>query len=399
MIRMIIFITFLLALAAGLASDLYVPSLPAIAKDFDISSRLSQLTLTIFLFAFAGGQFIYGPFSDKYGRKWLAIFALLIAFLGSFLCAHAINFTCLLSGRFLQGIGAAGCLSLARAIMRDVSQGSSMVRINSLISALSEAALALAPLAGGYLIYIGGWRANFYFLTYLYAIIICIIFLFFPETNKNKHNSPLNFKKTLEIFGVIIKDPSFLTYTLCAGLAYAALMCYFLFSPFLLQENLNLSPREYGQVSLWVSAALSFGAWINGSLVKKFDLDFCVHLGILLLLFSGALLICAHFFHYLSVITVVFPAIIASFGCAFLFSSCCAGALNEYSNIAGMASAIYSGLQMCFAFTFTFFASLFDPNLLSSFGICLALLGCMGILAVTLNRNVSRVSEKYLKEF
>ena len=141
---------------------MYLPSLPSIASDLSASASQTQLTLSVFLFGFAVGQFFYGPISDRVGRKPMLLTGLVLFTLASLGCALAPGIESLIGARFFQALGASGPIVLARAIVRDLYEGSRAGRELSRMASIMGVVPAIAPVIGGFLTPFGGWRVTFF---------------------------------------------------------------------------------------------------------------------------------------------------------------------------------------------------------------------------------------------
>lgn len=371
-------VIFLLSICSALFSDLYVPSLPIIASYFNCSINLSQATITSFLLGFSIGQFIYGPLSDRCGRRKIVLAALLIACAASILCAISYSIHMLLIGRFCQGIGVAACLSLSRAIMRDVYQGKEMAKINSLVSACVELIITFSPAIGGYLAYYYGWRGNFYFLFVFVFLSLLIVYRQLPETNKELNVDAINIRRIKINYYRLLTDKKFLGYAFCSSVAYSLLMIYFSISPFILQNHLHFTVSEYGLISLLTSVMLVAGAFSNSYFVHKLDINWMILVGIICLILAGIFMLIGVWCWGTNIYLVIIPSMLSILGASFLFSNCSAGALHKFPDIAGTASSVFSGLQITGAFVVTYYISL------SGFKTAIALAGiylALGLIA------------------
>src|ERR687889_2560075 len=156
--------TAVLALLTGLgplSTDMYLPSLPAIARDLHASAAQTQLTLSAFLFGFAAGQLFYGPIADKIGRRPVLLFGLGLFLTATLACTAAPGIATLTIARFCQALGASGPIVLARAMVRDLYEGPRAGRELSRMGAIMGLVPAFAPILGGVLQGLFGWRANF----------------------------------------------------------------------------------------------------------------------------------------------------------------------------------------------------------------------------------------------
>ena len=151
----------LLTALGPLSTDMYLPSLPAIAASFKATTGQTQLTLSAFLLGFAAGQFFYGPISDRIGRKPVLLFGLGLFTLASLICALSPNIETLIGARFLQALGASGPIVLGRAIVRDFYEGPRAGKELSRMGTIMGVVPAAAPVLGGVIERFTGWRVTF----------------------------------------------------------------------------------------------------------------------------------------------------------------------------------------------------------------------------------------------
>ena len=160
--RMIFFICIMIALAqAGLV--LYTPAFSMMSGVFHVSARLIKFTLTAYLFGFGISQLFYGPLSDRYGRKKILLVAMFIFCVGCLWTIFSNNYDGLLLSRIIQGVGAGGCMTLSRAILRDSFDGKDYLYAASFLSAGFAIGLGVAPIIGGHLLYFFLGNLNLYF--------------------------------------------------------------------------------------------------------------------------------------------------------------------------------------------------------------------------------------------
>ena len=169
-------LTLLLALLTGigpLSTDMYVPSLPDIGRALHASTEQVQLTISSYLLGFATGQILYGPISDRFGRKPVMMAALVLYGVGSIVCATTQSIEMLAALRFVQALGGAGAIVLARAVVRDLYSGVRAGRELSLMGSIQALAPILAPVIGGVMQTVFGWRASFILLV-IFAVAVGI---------------------------------------------------------------------------------------------------------------------------------------------------------------------------------------------------------------------------------
>lgn len=195
-----ILLTIILLLAAlmQVTTDLYTPSLPAIATNLNASASTVQFTLSIYMLGFSLSHLFYGPISDRIGRKKPLVFGVGISSLGSIICYFAPSATVLILGRFIQAIGIGCCNSVGRSLARDLLSDRLLAKVGSYVGMVSVVILALSPTLGGYIQEYWGWRANFSILFVAALVIWTLTLCYLPETNQhlNPHATQLKVMKS-----------------------------------------------------------------------------------------------------------------------------------------------------------------------------------------------------------
>src|SRR5476651_2538226 len=175
-----------------LTTDMYLPSLPDIARLLGASTAQVQLTISAYLFGFAIGQILYGPLADRHGRKPVLLAAMGLYCAASLACALSTSIEMLIAARALQALGGAGGIVLARAIVRDLYSGARAGRELSLMGSVMALAPVLAPLAGGLLQTGFGWRAIFVTLVLAAIIGLAVVWTRMPETLGERSPEPVS---------------------------------------------------------------------------------------------------------------------------------------------------------------------------------------------------------------
>jgi MFS family permease len=224
-----LFIIMLILLTSSLgylSIDLYLPSLPAMAKGLHITTQQSQLTVTIFLISFCCSQLFYGPLSDHYGRRPLLFVGFLLYVFATLLCVKASNIDMLLLGRFFQGLGIGAGAVLSRAMLRDRFSGNELAKMASFLNVGVSTVTTISPALGGFIQWQFGYRANFIAL-FLIGITILGLLFFSSETNQNKANHNISVKSILSSYLSVISQKQFI----CNSLRrYRAICSYSIFS-------------------------------------------------------------------------------------------------------------------------------------------------------------------------
>lgn len=339
-------IILILSTIGFVATDIYLPSFPAIQTGLATSPSAVKLTLSFFLLFFALSQIFYGPLSDRYGRRKIAIFGLLLGVIGTLICCLAPHISMLIAGRIIQALGMGAGATLARAIMRDCFSGDDLAHHWSFVSIGTAILMAAAPAIGGYIQAYLGWRFNFVLLLLYTLCGLIAVSLRLPETLIEKN--PLSTKRATFIANYmhLLKNPIFIGYNMCACLALLGDMAFYTISPFLFETILGLSAVQYGWLALIVAAGITIGGMCNTLLVKKVGRHHMLVVGIFIMTFSGALMLLLALFGYLNVLVIIVPMGIYMWGAAITWANSFAGAFTPFAKIAGFAAALYGCFQI-----------------------------------------------------
>ncbi|PSW18815.1 MFS transporter [Photobacterium sanctipauli] len=252
-----------------LSTGLVFPSLPWIAKDFDISLDQAQLLVSIYLLGFGPSQFLYGPISDALGRKKVLLAGLLIALCGLFMII-ALNhsFTGMVMGRFLQGLGTGCCAVLARASTRDRFNGAELPLAMSYIAMAASITPLLAPVLGGFINFHFGWTMVFVSL-FGYVSFAWLVFAFrFQETMKctSKVPSP---KQMARQYWQLISSRYFMSFASISWLNFSLMITTVSVMPFIMQNQIGMTSDEYAMWALIPAMGMLMGTTLCNRIRPK----------------------------------------------------------------------------------------------------------------------------------
>ncbi len=342
----VLFQVILLITLAQFNSDIFLPSMPAMMLSLQVSIVEIQRVVLYAMIAFGVSLLVWGPISDYYGRRPVAIAGLVIFALGSLFSALAVNLHWLVAGRVLQGVGISCTGALSPVIPKDIFQDKALLKAFSIISM----AMAIIPIGaqvlGGVLQSVFSWRANFITLMLYGAFILSILTMYLPETNPNCRKGPMPLKRVLRQYWEVLTDRVFLGLLGCLIFVLTGEMLYTIVSPFWLQMDLGLSAFQNGLLSVFSGAGLFAGAWLSSRLANTKTASALILIGILHLTLSTLLMWTVTSMGWYSVWTLVLPYMLFMVGAGFIYPNAIASIIDRFPDNAGIAGALMSALQM-----------------------------------------------------
>lgn len=251
------------------AIDTYLPAFPAMAADLGTSDLAVQQTLTAYLMPFAFMMFWHGPLSDAIGRRRVLIAGLGGFALASVVCALAPSIEWLWLGRALQGLVAGAGMVVARAVVRDLYDGVDAQKLMAMIAVLFAIAPAVAPLIGGGLLAVTGWRGIFWFLVVLALALCALSWRRLPETLPPARRHPFNPGTLWEGYSGIAQNPRFRYLALANAFNFIGLFIYVLAAPVFLIRLLGYTPQEFAWMFIPAVAGMMAGSTLAGRLAGR----------------------------------------------------------------------------------------------------------------------------------
>jgi len=328
-----------------LTTDMYLPSLPDIARQLDASTAQVQLTISAYLIGFAVGQIFYGPVSDRQGRKPVLIAAIALYCVASLACALSTSIEMLIVARAFQALGGSGGIVLARAVVRDIYSGARAGRELSLIGSVMALAPVLAPIAGG-LVQTGfGWRATFLTLVIVGLLGAAIVLLLLPETLSARAAEPVSMRSIFRSYRLVARNPSYLAYLGIASASYAGLFAWISGAAFVLQNLYGLTPFDFGIAFALGSIGYMTGSALAARLVVKVGLDRMLGIGGCACATGGLGMVVAVALGLTSSLSLVLPVAVYLAGLGMVLPQSIAGAMTPFPERAGAASSLFGFVQ------------------------------------------------------
>jgi MFS transporter, DHA1 family, multidrug resistance protein len=328
-----------------LTTDMYLPSLPDIARQLNASTAQVQFTISAYLIGFALGQILYGPVSDRHGRKPVLIAAMALYCIASLACAFAPSIEMLIVARALQALGGSGGIVLTRAIVRDIYSGARAGRELSLIASVMALAPVLAPIVGGVLQTYFGWRAVFFTLVGAGLVGVGFVATVLPETLGIRAAEPVSMTSMLRSYRIVARNPAYLAYLGITSASYAGLFVWISGAAFVLQDLYGLSPFDFGVAFALGSLGYMTGAAVAARVVVRLGLDGVLGIGGVACAAGGLGMMAAVALGLTSSLSLVLPVGVYLAGLGMVLPQGIAGAMTPFPERAGAASSLFGFVQ------------------------------------------------------
>ena len=261
--------------------DINLPAIPVTAADLGASLTTTQLSVTVFFGGFAIGQLVWGPLSDRRGRKPCLLIGTVVYIVATLGCALAPDIASLLTLRAVEGFGAGAGSVLGRVIIRDLFDGPQMARMLSLALAAFITAPIVAPTIGALILAFASWRWIFLFLAVYGVVMLVLAGLFLEESLKVHHRQTIGPARLLRAFGDVFRDPGSRAWAIVVTLVFGTLTIYLTNSPAVLMQGYGLSPSGFGAAFAIVAVCSSIGNLLNSRLVRHLALARLIRLALL----------------------------------------------------------------------------------------------------------------------
>lgn len=329
----------LLVAVGQMAQTIYVPVIADIAHDLSVRTGAVQRVMAAYLLTYGFSQLIYGPISDRIGRRPVILTGMMIFLVGALGALLSTNLTMLVAASAIQGMGTGVAGVMARTMPRDLYAGTALRYANSLLNMGILVSPLLAPVIGGALAMVFGWRACYAFLLALCACVAFAMFRWLPETR------PVQTEKRhmLASFRQLLGDSTFSCYLVMLIGALAGIAVFEASCGVLMGGVLGLSGLTVSILFILPIPAAFFGAWYAGREGKTFH-TLMWH-SVISCLLAGAMMWIPGWFGVMNIWTLIVPAALFFFGAGMLFPLATTGAMEPFPYLAGAAGALVGGMQ------------------------------------------------------
>jgi DHA1 family bicyclomycin/chloramphenicol resistance-like MFS transporter len=353
-----------------LGMHIIIPALPATARAMQISIATVQLTITLYLIGLAGGQLLYGPISDRFGRRPVLLAGLSLFTVASVVTAAAPNATVLIGARIIQAIGGCAGLVLGRAAVRDGATAERATGQLAMLTLVMSMVPAIAPAIGGYLTAFVHWRASYVLLAAIGAATLTATLLLLPETHRPSGGP----HRSLWVSYLrLLRSRSFCGYAVGGACSTTAFYAFMSASPFIFENHLHRPTQEVGLYYLVLMAGVALGSFGANRLSRLVPMRRGLWIANMVTICGAALFMLADLTGHLTVFTVVGPVTLFMIGAGMASPFALAGSVSVNPQAIGAASGLYGFAQMTYGMLCTIAVEVWRPG--AVFPVAVILLG------------------------
>ncbi len=375
-----------------MSTDLYAPSLPYLTDFFGTTPELIKLTISLNLIIYGFAQLVYGPISDRYGRRPVLLGSIALFSIASIACGYAQSIDQLLVARMLQGFFAAAEAVMCLAVFKDLFTEKEQVKGFAIYGMAIALAPAIAPILGGYIHVFLGWEYNFFLTAGLGVFTAILIYLLLPESSVPDPHA-LKLKSILLNYQSVMSNKTFVIYAGLSGVALGLIYAFVTGAPFILISYFGVKVQNFGYYQAAIVVAFFLGSMLSTRLVDTWKHLPILNLGLVIMVIGALLVVAFVFIGGLSPNTLVFAYLFVAFGIGPIFAVAPSKAMSAVKRSAGSAAAVFGCLEIGMSGVIAAMVSVFHDDTPNPFGVVIGLTAALAIyLGVLANRLIDKQS-------
>jgi MFS transporter, DHA1 family, multidrug resistance protein len=365
----------------ALSIDMFLPSLPTIAATFDTGAATAQLTVTLFLAGLAVSQLVWGPLSDRLGRRRVLLVGLSVYTLAGTACSFVPGIGTLIAARVIQALGAGSGPVIARAVVRDLYDPARAARMLAAMGTAQALTPIIAPILGGWVHALAGWHSVFVVQGLFGAVFLLTAARVVPETNVYAGASA--HQPAERRLALLLGHPRYVAYVAAAALMFGGQFAFITGSSFALIGVLGVSPTTYGLCFAAVATGLMAGNVVSVTIGPRSGIDPMLRAGTAIGAAAGVVMASLAWAGVASVASVIAPMFGFAFGLGFVLPNATAGAIGPFPRMAGLASAVLGFVQLTGSALYAVAISAFHDDTLRPMSTGVAVAGLLALIAIT----------------
>lgn len=338
--------------ASAFTIQIFLPALPAVQAAFDVTAAQVQLTISLPLLVTAVSTLIYGPLSDHFGRRPALIGGMIIFFAGTVLCMFANSIVTLVLGRFIQAVGSAAGVVIARAAVRDLYGRERAAAVLAGLIAVMVVAPMIAPTLGGFLVDSFGWRGNIGATVLFSGVLLLLIVFGLPETHKATFTGTFGLGSMAASFRTLLASPAYCAYAFQSAFMIAIFYVFLAAAPYAVMTVMGVSATGYGLYFLLSTIGYLGGTVLANRYSERIGIDRMIRIGLLIAISSTAVVLGLVTAGLWQPLAIFLPITVMGTANGMALPSANAGAISVFPELAGSASGLTSFIQLSVAAVF-----------------------------------------------
>jgi len=368
---------------SGLATDIYLPSMPSMATELGLPESSIQLTLSIFLISYGLTQFFAGSIVDSFGRFRVSAVSLALFVVSFLVTAFTRDIFVIYAMRILQGILSGFAVVSKRAFFVDVYEGEQRKHYLSIMTIVWSVGPIIAPFIGGYLQKLFGWQSNFYVLAGYSFLLLILELVFSGETLKIK--KPFHFDYVLKEYALMFRTKDFFYGMLMCGVSYAMVIFFNLCGAFIIEHKMGYSEVVAGYVSLILGFAWMSGGFIGKALIKKAFLPKIRYANFIQIFLILMMILFSYFIH--TIYALVAFAFVIHVTAGFIFNNYFAYCIGRFPDSAGIAGGLTGGVAFIITSAISYgIVALIKPEIQLEVAEGYFVLGILGLIILSITK-------------